>query len=114
TILLYAEQGLGDTLQFIRYATLVKQRGGSVIAACQEALLPLLATCPGVDRLVALGSPAPDFDLYAPLLSLPGIFGTATVPADAPYLFADPELSKQWRQALNSTGAFEIGIAWQG
>jgi tetratricopeptide (TPR) repeat protein len=116
TILLYAEQGLGDTLQFTRYATLVKRRGGLVIAACQEALLPLLASCPGVGQLVAIGSQVPDFDTHAPLLSLPGIFGTtlATVPADVPYLFADLKLSEHWRQILGNSGAFEIGIAWQG
>ena len=55
TILLIAEQGLGDTLQFIRYAALVKERGGTVIVACQKALLPLLESCPGIDRLVAAG-----------------------------------------------------------
>ena len=116
TILLYAEQGLGDTLQFIRYAPLVKQRGGSVIVACQEALLDLLTTCPGVGRAVAVGSTLPDFDTHAPLLSLPGILGTTltTVPADVPYLFADRQLSEHWLQALGPTEAFKIGIAWQG
>src|SRR5207302_4380262 len=76
TILLHAEQGLGDTLQFIRYAPLVKERGGRVVVACQAALVPLLANCPGMDRLIADG-PLPPFDVHAPLLSLPGIFGTS-------------------------------------
>jgi tetratricopeptide (TPR) repeat protein len=116
TILLYAEQGVGDTLQFVRYAPLVKQRGGLVIVVCQEVLLGLLATCPGVDRLVVYGSTLPDFDTHAPLLSLPGIFGTTlpTVPADVPYLYADPELREHWRQVLGPMQAFKIGIAWQG
>jgi hypothetical protein len=128
TILLHAEQGLGDTLQFIRYAPLVQQRGGEVVVECQETLLPLLATCPGIDQLVARGAPLPAFDTHAPLLSLPGILGTTltTIPANIPYLTADPGLREQWRHELSSLGdaaplgdagrrpAFKVGIAWQG
>ncbi len=68
TILLHAEQGLGDTLQFVRYAPLVQQRGGRVILECQKPLLQILQRCPGIDQLVPGGSPLPAFDLYAPLL----------------------------------------------
>src|SRR5262249_35721407 len=71
TILLHAEQGLGDTVHFIRYAPLVKQRGGTVLVECQKALLPLLARCAGIDRLVGRGDPLPAFDVQAPLLGLP-------------------------------------------
>ena len=86
-----AEQGLGDTLQFIRYAPLVKQRGGIVLVKCPKDLTPLLARCPGIDRLLPFDSPLPPFDVHAPLLSLPRILGTslATVPASGPYLVAD-------------------------
>jgi tetratricopeptide (TPR) repeat protein len=130
TILLHAEQGLGDTLQFIRYAPLVKQRAGQrgqVIVECQEELLPLLATCAGIDRLVARGgalpSPSaqalPPFDTHAPLMSLPRILQAAspslmTIPAEVPYVTADPELVDQWRRHLGSIPVFKIGIAWQG
>jgi tetratricopeptide (TPR) repeat protein len=76
TILLYAEQGLGDTIQFIRYASLVAQRGGKVVVECQKALVPLLSRCAGIDRLVAHGEPLPAFDTHAALLSVPGIVGT--------------------------------------
>jgi tetratricopeptide (TPR) repeat protein len=121
TILLHAEQGLGDTLQFIRYAPLVKERGGWVIVECQETLLPLLATCSGIDQLVAHGSPLPYFDRHAPLVSLPRIFQTdlATVPAENPYLFADPASVERWQEVLKTAGSstrdgFKIGIAWQG
>jgi tetratricopeptide (TPR) repeat protein len=117
TILLRTEQGLGDTLHFIRYAPLVRQRGATVLVECQEALMPLLASCPGIDRLVPSPvAPTQSFDVQAPLLSLPGLFGTtlATVPADVPYLFADPKLIEQWRQELSTVGGFKIGIAWQG
>ncbi len=98
TILLHAEQGLGDMLQFVRYAPLVKQRGGRVIVECHAPLLQLVASCPGIDALAPWGSALPPFNVYAPLLSLPRILGTtrATIPADIPYLFADPELVEWW------------------
>ena len=124
TILLYAEQGLGDTIQFVRYAPLVKGRGGAVLLACQKPLLRLLAGCPGVDRLVAREDPLPDFDVYAPLMSLPRLFGTTvtTTPAATPYLSADPNLIEHWRRELAAchgqlaarATTFKIGIAWQG
>ncbi len=116
TILLHAEQGLGDTIQFIRYAPLVKSSGGTVILECQPALLRLLQSCAGVDRLLAKGSSLPHFDVHAPLLSLPGILGTSlsTIPAEVPYLFADANLVEHWRQELSRMRGFKIGIAWQG
>src|SRR5262249_60648078 len=76
TVLLPAEQGLGDTLQFIRYAALVKARGGTVVVECQHALVPLLRTCPDIDRVVAVAEALPPIDVQAPLLSLPRIFET--------------------------------------
>jgi tetratricopeptide (TPR) repeat protein len=90
TILLHAEQGIGDTIQFIRYATLVKNRGGRVFVECPIPLLRLLKTVSGIDQLVAQNSPLPDFDTHAPLLSLPHILGTRleTMPAEVPYLKA--------------------------
>jgi tetratricopeptide (TPR) repeat protein len=115
-ILLHAEQGLGDTLQFIRYAPLVKERGGQVIVECQPALLDVLATCPGIDLLLASGQPLPAFDVQAPLLSLPGLFGTtlASLPADVPYLSADSARLAHWRRELSRFQGFKIGIVWQG
>jgi tetratricopeptide (TPR) repeat protein len=116
TVLLFVEQGLGDTLNFIRYAPLVKQRGGTVIAECQPALLPLLRGFPGVDVLLPQGAPVPGFDVQAPFMSLPGIFQTRldSIPAEIPYLFADPGLSEHWHNELEKTPGFKIGIAWQG
>jgi len=136
TILLYAEQGLGDTLQFVRYAPLAAQRGGKVIVECQPSLVRLLGSLPGIDRLLGQGSPLPAFDVQAPLGSLPGIFRTtlATVPATVPYLHADAELVKHWRRKSRKsevgspkseevqltsdirhpTSDFLVGIAWQG
>jgi hypothetical protein len=114
--LLHAEQALGDTIQFIRYAPLVKARGGTVIVECQPPLVPLLRSCPGIDRLVAHAEPLPACDFQVPLLSLPGVFRTTldTMPADVPYLFAEPERLDQWKHKLSDPAAFKIGIAWQG
>jgi tetratricopeptide (TPR) repeat protein len=116
TILLHAEQGLGDTIQFIRYAPLVKQSGARVLAECQKPLVRLLAGCRGVDELVGAGDDLPPFDVHAPLLSLPGIFRTSlkTIPVDLPYLFADPGLIGHWRQELRGITGFKVGIAWRG
>jgi hypothetical protein len=115
TILLHPEQGLGDILQFIRYAALAKQRGANVLVGCPRQLYKLLRGCRGIDQLI-LDVPLPAFHAHAPLLSLPKIFGTtlATVPATVPYLFADAELTAHWRQELNRFAAFKIGISWQG
>ena len=116
TILVHAEQGLGDTLQFIRYVPLVQQRGGRVILVCQPPLIRLLTRSLGIEQLLAQGDPLPEFDLHVPLLSLPGLLGTnlESVPADVPYLEAEPQLVAAWRQRLGSYPGFKIGIVWQG
>jgi tetratricopeptide (TPR) repeat protein len=116
TILLHAEQGYGDTLQFIRYATLVKQRGGTVVIECQPELLALLKSAHGIDRLVSRGESLPEFDVHAPLLSLPAILQTRldSIPCDVPYLVADPARSRVWRDELLRQDALRVGIAWQG
>jgi tetratricopeptide (TPR) repeat protein len=116
TILLYCEQGLGDTLQFIRYAPVVKERGGTVVVGCPKALVRLVETCRGIDHLVPFGSGMPAFDVYAPLLSLPGLFGITNdnVAAEVPYLSANSRLVEHWRRELESLEGFKIGIAWQG
>jgi Flp pilus assembly protein TadD len=116
TILIHAEQALGDTLQFIRYAPLVAACGGDVVVECQPALVPLLRGAPGIHRVIARGEPLPAHDLQVPLLSLPRVFRTAlaAVPAEVPYLRADPALVEHWRGELGTTAAFKVGIAWQG
>jgi len=116
TILLYAEQGLGDALQFIRYIPLVKQQGGKILALCPKPLMALLADIPGVDRLLAQGTDLPPYDVCAPLMSLPRLLGTilSTIPADIPYLHADPVLVTQWRKRLSEYSGFKIGIVWHG
>jgi Flp pilus assembly protein TadD len=120
TILLHWEQGLGDTLQFIRFAPLVKERGGKVWVFAQPPLVRLLALCPGVDRVFG-AAPLPDFPVHAPLMSAPAILGLKSSPPGAPYLFAGAESTAQWRDVLQRTvgvaelaSVFKIGIAWQG
>lgn len=116
TILLWAEQGLGDTLHFIRYAALVKELGGRVLVECQKPLLRILEGCDGVDQLLAAGEPLPDFDVHAALLSLPATFNAnlGNIPAKVPYLRADPRLVEHWRQELSPISGFKVGIVWQG
>ncbi len=116
TILLHAEQGLGDTLQFIRSAPVVKQLGGRVVVECQPRLAPILRSCAGIDHLVAEGSPLPEFDVHAPLMSLPAILRTTvdTIPAQVPYLSADRTLVEYWRFQVGPPDGFKIGINWRG
>ena len=116
TILLYAEQGLGDTIQFVRYAAVVKGQGAAVVVECQKPLAGLLEGCPGVERLIVPGDDLPAFDFHAPLLSIPGILKTTleTIPANIPYLFPRPLLLERWRERLTGLDGFRIGIAWQG
>ena len=116
SIVLHAEQGLGDTLQFIRFAPLVKANGGTVIVECQKGLVPLLRSAAGVDQLFGEGDPLPPFDVFAPLLSLPEILRTTvdTIPSGAPYLFADQSLIAHWREKLKPYRGYKIGINWRG
>jgi tetratricopeptide (TPR) repeat protein len=117
TIVLWAEQGLGDTLQFARYATLVKERVGKVLLDCPGPLRGLLLSLPGIDGLAGAGTAeGPTPDVQAPLMSLPRIFGTTptTVPASVPYLFVDGAQRETWRQKLASGGGLKVGISWQG
>jgi FkbM family methyltransferase len=116
TILLRWEQGVGDTLQFVRYARLLKRQGARVIVACQQALVPLLQRCEGIDELVVQGTPRPAFDCWTPLLSIPGLLGTdrESIPGECGYLTADPALVARWKARLADHPGFRIAIAWQG
>jgi len=115
TILLHYEQGLGDTLQLLRYVPMVVARGGKVLLLVQPPLQPLLPDWPGVTRC---GSPAelPDFDLHCPLFSLPAAFGTtvSTIPTPIPYLHADTSRVAHWRERLGEHGGLRVGLVWAG
>jgi tetratricopeptide (TPR) repeat protein len=116
TILLHAEQGFGDTIQFVRYAPMVASRGGKVLLEIPDDLAPLAATMDGVAAIVSRGQSLPPFDLHCPLLSLPLAFGTTrdTVPATVPYLTAPAERVATWRARLSVTDAPRVGLVWSG
>ncbi|HEX4157586.1 MAG TPA: tetratricopeptide repeat protein [Rhizomicrobium sp.] len=115
TLLVHAEQGLGDTIQFCRYAALAAERGAKVVLAVQRGLVRLLQGIGPAIEVVDLESGFRDFDYHAALLSLPLLFGTdeTNIPARVPYLFAEPDRIRQWREKLGENG-FKIGICWQG
>jgi Flp pilus assembly protein TadD len=114
-ILLHAEQGLGDTLQFCRYAPRLAAAGAKVILQVPPALVRLLSRLPGVTATVARGDPLPPFDLHCPLMSLPRASGTTldTIPG-APYLEAEPALSATWRERLAGLPGVKVGLVWAG
>lgn len=117
TILLHHEQGLGDTLQFVRYAAVLKQQGaGRVVVKTQKPLMKLLASGEGIDELVCDDASLPRFDTHVPMLSVPGILKTTfdTIPGQVPYIHPDPELAAKWKQRLAEYDGFKIGISWQG
>jgi tetratricopeptide (TPR) repeat protein len=120
TILLHAEQGFGDTIQFCRYVPLVAERSGRVIVEVQKPLRELVSTLPGGAQVVSRGERLPAFDRHCPLLSLPLALGT--IPSAAPYLRASEQAAGDWAVRLGArTGAStgdrtrpRIGIAWAG
>jgi len=117
TILLYAEQGYGDTFEFARYALEIKQKyGAKIILEVQKPLTKVLSLCPYLDHVIPSGNTLPMFDYQIPLMSLPLIFKTTvnTVPVQIPYLYADEQLIAEWKEKLASDKNFKIGICWQG
>jgi tetratricopeptide (TPR) repeat protein len=114
-LLIWSEQGLGDSLQFIRYAKLCKARGGKVIVMCPPPLVRILKTNPFVDEVVTSAVDA-DFDFQASLMSLPYIFGTTleTIPADIPYLSVTKDAAEKWAKHFEGVDGFKIGLVWAG
>ncbi len=113
TLLLYAEQGQGDTIQFIRYLEPIKARGGRVVVECQPSLKRLFAGLPSADAVIARGEPLPDFDLQVSVMSAPAVFATTagTIPGETPYLAVPPGESF----ALpGDPDAFKVGLVWAG
>ena len=116
TILLYAEQGMGDVIQFVRYAPLLAARGAKVIVGVHRPLAAILTGVPGVAGVIAEGEALPPFDLYCPMMSLPLAFGTelATIPATVPYIRAQQARIDRWRERLPQSGRLRVGICWAG
>jgi hypothetical protein len=119
TIVVHTEQGLGDTIHFVRYMPALKALGGKVIVHCQGALIQLLAGAKGIDGMTAWRSPLPPFDVHEHLLNLPGVLHTRleNVPAAIPYLKVDPDLLGRWRNDMRQyrrEADLLVGIAWKG
>lgn len=116
TILLHSEQGLGDTLQFCRYARLVSAAGARVILEVPRTLSGLLGTLEGVAQCVTRGSSLPEFDCHCPLLSLPLAFRTdaSSIPAGSPYIQSDSARVAAWRDRLGAGTRPRVGLAWSG
>ena len=116
TILLHAEQGLGDTIHFARYAPLLARTGAKVVLEVQPELTRLLARVEGVAGVVARGEPLPDFDVHCPVGSLPRALRTepASIPADVPYLTASAERIAKWRGRIEALPSPRIALAWAG
>ena len=116
TILLRAEQGFGDSIQFIRYVPQLKALGATVLLQIREGLEELASGVPGIDRILKPGESLPAFDFYIHLLSLPHVFGTdlGSIPADIPYLYAEPARVKRWAHRVSADGSLKIGLVWGG
>ena len=116
TILLHAEQGLGDSIQFCRYVRCVKDAGAHVLLEVPGALLSLLAHLSGVDQLIEHGQTLPHFDYHCPLMSLPLAFGTTaeSIPCPGAYLRAEEAKVRLWRDKIGSPGRLKVGVVWNG
>jgi tetratricopeptide (TPR) repeat protein len=116
TILLRTEQGHGDFIQFIRYASRIKALGAKVLVQLREEVRGLAALLPEVDQILTPNEPYPPFDFYVNLMSIPWVFGTdlSTVPAEVPYLQADPDRTAGWASRLRHEGTLNVGLVWAG
>jgi Flp pilus assembly protein TadD len=115
TILVHAEQGFGDTLQFVRYLTMLHARGARIVLECQPELVRLFLGLPMVHTVIGTGSVLPAFDMHIPLLSLPRIFATTlrTIPKQIPYLTVHGADLRRWRSIITGEGP-AVGIVWSG
>lgn len=116
TILLHAEQGLGDAIQFVRYAPLVAACGGDVVLECHPQLVSLFWGVEGVRAVIPFGSPLPSFAFQSPLLSLPRIFGTTLtrIPSQTPYISISDGYRRKWEQLTPFNQEPRIALAWAG
>ena len=117
TLLIHAEQGLGDTIQMLRYGAMAEKRGARVILECQPELVNLARTAPGITSVLPRGVPLPDFDFEIPTMSLPLAFETNldSIPAPIPYLHAAPEKIAFWKSRFGKLPPKrKFGIVWAG
>jgi len=116
TLLLHAEQGFGDTIQFSRYATTLVEGGAYILFEVPRSLCRLMAGLAGGPEILGRGDALPSFDCHAPLLEMPRLLETTleSIPTDVPYLAAAPALEEQWAARLGPRNAFRLGIVWAG
>ena len=116
TILIDAEQGLGDSIQFIRYAKFLQEKGACTVVIPQTVLFPLLSHVEGIDYLVPSDGTLPEVDFYTPFMSIPNALADTedSIPADVPYIHVDPDLEEKWRNKLAGIKGYKIGIFWHG
>jgi tetratricopeptide (TPR) repeat protein len=115
-LLIHAEQGLGDSIQFSRYLSLLSAQGSVVVFEVMPSLKTLVRSLPSTVQVIGRGEPLPQIDYHCPLLSLPLAFDTqlSTIPADVPYLSAEPQRVARWSTRLQGLAGLRVGIAWQG
>ncbi len=116
SILIHAEQGFGDALQFVRFVPAVAQRGGRVVLEVPASLVRLARTVAGASEVVAAGDPLPEFECHCPLLSLPRVFKTnlANIPNAVPYLSVPAESSAAWAERVAIASGLKVGVVWAG
>lgn len=118
-ILLHAEQGFGDTIQFARFVPMVHDLGAKVLLECPPGLVDVVESLDGVDDIVPCGTALPDFDVHSALMSLAGVFetGPASVPSDVPYLLPEHRRVQEWSDTLRQSvdpGLLRVGLTWEG
>ncbi len=116
TLLVWAEQGLGDQIQFIRYIPMIAGGEAEVVVQCDRPLVRLFQQVPGASRIIASGERWPAFDFHCPIISLARVMGTRmeSIPAEVPYLRAEPELAGRWRDKLSHLSGTRVGLVWAG
>ena len=116
TVLVHAEQGYGDCVQFARYLPMIAAAGGRVVVECPDVLSGLIRAVAGVADVVAVGAPLPAHDFQIPMMSLPGVSKTdfETMPSATPYLAAPTAVIETWREKMALVDGFKVGIAWSG
>lgn len=116
TLLIHGEQGLGDIIQFCRYAPMAEALGAKVVLEVPAPLVPLISTLKGNFNIVEKGKDLPDFDMVCPVMSLPLAFKTTVeaIPAKVPYLHVNPEKQAEWRQRLGNKTKPRVGLVWSG
>jgi Tfp pilus assembly protein PilF len=116
-LLIHAEQGMGDAIQFIRYCSVLQSLGVKVDLECHRELVRLFRTVSGITTVVPHGEPLPVCDAHIPMMSLPRVMRTTleTIPCEIPYLVPPPDLEKEWKERIGpGSGGVRVGIVWSG